>query len=205
VTAPALQQPRQLATVLEVLVPSACADVESTIPICPPNQTARPCEPCCADSVSLDLDPALEQTTVAFDGRPDFADALVHVLNRTRGVGVIVRARADGSAGPTSLPASVGDEIEISLGLGDQVVTACVIVIDDGWNAGYSERGGVGRVARYLEQRGVTHITIDTLYENARAAGASRHLSNAKKVAWSKGVAALYQRERARDAARPSA
>ncbi len=74
-----------------------------------------------------------------------------------------------------------------------------------GWNAGYSERGGVGRVARYLEQRGVTHITIDTLYENARAAGASRHLSNAKKVAWSKGVAALYQRERARDAARPSA
>lgn len=73
-----------------------------------------------------------------------------------------------------------------------------------GWNAGYSERGGVGRVARYLEQRGVTNLTLDTIHENARAAGASRHLSNAKKVRWTKSVVALYAQERARDAARPS-
>jgi len=74
-----------------------------------------------------------------------------------------------------------------------------------GWNAGYSERGGVGRVARYVEARGVTNLTIDTIHQNARAAGASRHLSNSNKVRWSKSVAALYLRERARDAARPSA
>jgi soluble lytic murein transglycosylase-like protein len=73
-----------------------------------------------------------------------------------------------------------------------------------GWNAGYSERGGVGRVARYLEQRGVTNLTIDTIFENARAAGATRHLSNPNKVRWSKGVAALYVRERARDANQPT-
>jgi len=74
-----------------------------------------------------------------------------------------------------------------------------------GWNAGYSERGGVGRVARYVEARGVTNLTIDTIHQNARAAGASRHLSNTNKVRWSKSVAALYLRERARDAARPAA
>lgn len=70
-----------------------------------------------------------------------------------------------------------------------------------GWNAGYSERGGVGLVARYLERLG-RHgdITIDTIHANARAAGASRHLSNAKKVAWCKSVARLYLAEKARDA-----
>jgi soluble lytic murein transglycosylase-like protein len=69
-----------------------------------------------------------------------------------------------------------------------------------GWNAGYSERGGVGRVARYLEERGQAfRIDIDTIHQSARAAGASRHLSNARKVAWCKSVASLYERERQRD------
>ena len=69
-----------------------------------------------------------------------------------------------------------------------------------GWNAGYSERGGVGKVARYLEQQGRhDDITIDTIHGAARAARASRHLSNVRKVRWCKGVAGLFARERARD------
>jgi hypothetical protein len=66
-----------------------------------------------------------------------------------------------------------------------------------GWNAGFSERGGVGRVARYLKARGETELTIDIAHRHARAAGASRHLSNPKKVAWCKSVVLLYARERA--------
>lgn len=66
-----------------------------------------------------------------------------------------------------------------------------------GWNAGFSEAGGVGRVARYLEQLGAVDITIDLVTAHARLAGASKHLSNPAKVAWCKSVVALYQRERA--------
>ena len=69
-----------------------------------------------------------------------------------------------------------------------------------GWNAGYSEAGGVGRVARYLEGKGLARsITIDTIHAAARSAGASRHLSSSKKVAWCKSVAALHAREKARE------
>jgi hypothetical protein len=66
-----------------------------------------------------------------------------------------------------------------------------------GYNAGYSEAGGVGRVARYLEGLGALDITIDQVSAHAQLAGASKHLSNPAKVAWSKSVVALYQRERA--------
>ncbi len=66
-----------------------------------------------------------------------------------------------------------------------------------GWNAGFSEAGGVGRVARYLEGLGATDITIDQVAAHAKRAGASKHLFNPAKVAWCKGVVALYQRERA--------
>lgn len=65
-----------------------------------------------------------------------------------------------------------------------------------GWNAGFSEVGGVGRVARYLEGLGAVDVTIDQVAAHARAAGASKHLSNPAKVAWCKSVVALYQRER---------
>jgi len=65
------------------------------------------------------------------------------------------------------------------------------------WSAGYSEAGGVGRVVRYLENVGALDITIDQVSAHAKRAGASKHLSNPAKVAWSKSVAALYQRERA--------
>jgi len=64
-----------------------------------------------------------------------------------------------------------------------------------GWNAGFSEGGGVGRVARYLEQLGAVDVTLDLITAHARVAGASKHLSNPAKVAWCKSVVARYQRE----------
>lgn len=66
-----------------------------------------------------------------------------------------------------------------------------------GWNAGYSEAGGLGRVARYLEQVGVRDLDLDLIAAYARTAGATKHLSNPAKLAWCKSVAVLYQRERA--------
>ena len=64
-----------------------------------------------------------------------------------------------------------------------------------GWNAGFSEAGGIGRVARYLEQRGITDITVDLVHRTAPAAGASKYLADATRLRWCKSVAALYARE----------
>ncbi|MGE0403584.1 MAG: transglycosylase SLT domain-containing protein, partial [Kofleriaceae bacterium] len=57
-----------------------------------------------------------------------------------------------------------------------------------GWNAGFSEAGGLGRVARYLEQLGARDIDVDLVAAHARIAGATKHLSNPAKLAWSKIV-----------------
>jgi hypothetical protein len=67
-----------------------------------------------------------------------------------------------------------------------------------GWNAGFSEAGGVGRVARYLEQRGITELTVDLVARAAQTAGASKHLADPTRLRWCKSVAALYDRERTR-------
>ena len=72
-----------------------------------------------------------------------------------------------------------------------------------GWNAGYSEKAGVGKVVQFMEAaRMHKDVTIDTVHEWARGTfGASPHLLRADKVGWSKSVAALYAKERARDEA----
>ncbi len=67
-----------------------------------------------------------------------------------------------------------------------------------GWNAGFSERGGVGRVVTYLRKQGFADITLDMVFAHASAAGAVSHLSREGKVRFSKKVTKLYQRERAR-------
>jgi len=69
-----------------------------------------------------------------------------------------------------------------------------------GWNAGWSQRAGVGRVADYLKKLGTTDITVELAHQNARAAGASEHLQNAERAAWAQKVARHYAAERARDA-----
>ena len=74
-----------------------------------------------------------------------------------------------------------------------------------GWNAGPSEAGGVGRVVGYLKRKGARVIDLDLVHEHARAAGAHAHLSNPAKARWSRGVAALYERERAQPTTAPVA
>lgn len=63
-----------------------------------------------------------------------------------------------------------------------------------GWNSGYSEAGGLGRVAQYLESRKVP-VTHNSVFENAAAAGATTHLQNSRKQSWQRGVADLYFRQ----------
>lgn len=65
-----------------------------------------------------------------------------------------------------------------------------VKLVTAGWNAGYSEGGGVGKVATYLEARGIP-VTHDSVIANAAAAGAVSYL-NADRAVWHRSVADLY-------------
>lgn len=77
-----------------------------------------------------------------------------------------------------------------------------VELVTQGWNGGWSERAGVGRVARYLvEQLGTTDLTAAVVHQHARAAGATSYLADPVRFAWALGVGRHYAAERARDAA----
>lgn len=77
---------------------------------------------------------------------------------------------------------------------------AFVELLSFGWNAGFSERAGVGRVVRYLRRTRPGHpITLDTVADAAAAAGAAPTLSSPRKRAYCKGIAAAYRREVLRD------
>jgi hypothetical protein len=73
-----------------------------------------------------------------------------------------------------------------------------------GWNAGFSEASGVGKVVSYLKKRGQKTITVDDIHKVAAGAGATRWLWEppiaAAKHAWSKGVVRRYFAEKERDA-----
>lgn len=60
-----------------------------------------------------------------------------------------------------------------------------------GWNAGYSDGGGVGKVASYLEARNIP-VTHDSVYANASAAGAAATLSMPERATWHRSVSDLY-------------
>ncbi len=60
-----------------------------------------------------------------------------------------------------------------------------------GWNAGFSEAGGVGRVASMLEREG-SPVTHDAVFSNAARAGAAGTLGEADRRAWHASVASLY-------------
>lgn len=75
-----------------------------------------------------------------------------------------------------------------------------VALLTLGWNAGWSERAGVGRVVRYLKQQlGTTDITAELVHQHARAAGATKYLQRPDRLAWAEKVARQYAVERARD------
>lgn len=75
-----------------------------------------------------------------------------------------------------------------------------VELVSLGWNSGWSEVAGVGRVVRHLKAHGYRDITIDLVHANARAAGGIKFLSSNLRVWWCKTVALLYFAERKRDA-----
>jgi hypothetical protein len=74
-----------------------------------------------------------------------------------------------------------------------------VELLTAGWNGGWSERGGMGRVVSYLERRGHRSVTLDLVHANARAAGAVRFLSEPARLKWSKSVVQLYLSELQRE------
>jgi hypothetical protein len=63
-----------------------------------------------------------------------------------------------------------------------------------GWNAGYSQGGGVQRVASYLQQRGIP-VTHDNVFKHAAAAGAVSHLQDPRRKAWHRSVADLFYQQ----------
>jgi soluble lytic murein transglycosylase-like protein len=67
-------------------------------------------------------------------------------------------------------------------------------LVTAGWNSGYSEAGGLGKVASYLESRAIP-VTHDNVFRYAAAAGATKHLQNAAKQSWQRSVVDLYLSE----------
>jgi hypothetical protein len=68
-----------------------------------------------------------------------------------------------------------------------------VRLVTSGWNSGYSEKGGVGRVAGYLESKGIP-VTHENVFKYWQQAGASKpgFLNSQQKYDWQRSVADLY-------------
>jgi soluble lytic murein transglycosylase-like protein len=66
-----------------------------------------------------------------------------------------------------------------------------VRLVTAGWNAGFSEGGGVGKVARYLEQQGKP-VTLEAVSAAAPEAGASKWLAIPARIQWHDSVAKLF-------------
>jgi len=66
-----------------------------------------------------------------------------------------------------------------------------VKLLTAGWNAGYSEAAGVGKVASWLEARGIP-VTHDNVYKYAASAGGVRFLSEIGRRDWHRSVSNLY-------------
>lgn len=65
-------------------------------------------------------------------------------------------------------------------------------ILVHGYNAGYSERGGVGLVASYLERHGLP-VTLANIERHARAAGAARFVGEPARVRYARKVAGWYR------------
>lgn len=109
-----------LAAVLGLAL-AAC--VTPSIPIPPP-------EP---ERMSFTVDVAGGAARFTYDPEPNYADAIVYVYNRDRGMGIITTARPDGSVGPTDpFPATVGDEVAITFETAESIAGTCVQINSDG-------------------------------------------------------------------------
>lgn len=69
-----------------------------------------------------------------------------------------------------------------------------VKLVTAGWNSGYSEAAGVGKVASWLESNSIP-VTHDNVFRYAGAAGGTKHLSNTAKQRWQRSVSDLFYAE----------
>jgi len=70
-----------------------------------------------------------------------------------------------------------------------------------GWNSGYSDAAGVGKVARWLMQNGLP-VTHDNVFRYAAQAGGVQWLQMPSRQSWQKSVADLFYQQP--DASRPA-
>jgi hypothetical protein len=110
--------------------------------------------------------------------RSDLLDAAVNVTIAASSLALIAKSYAANHPSSPNLQANWRNPQFVAL-------------LTFGWNAGWSERGGVGRVASFLEQRGAD-VTINSVFDAAKASGASPHLANPMKLAFAKQVARQY-------------
>lgn len=63
-----------------------------------------------------------------------------------------------------------------------------IAMLTAGWNSGYSKKAGVLKVAKYIHENR-HRVSHASLYQFAKLAGGTRHLQNATKRRWQRGVA----------------
>lgn len=98
-----------------VVAISAC--LVPSVPIPPP-------EP---QKMSFSVDLASGTARYSFDADPSYANAIVYVFNRDKGVGVITTAEADGSVLPTDpFAATEGDHVVVTYELESQLAATCI-------------------------------------------------------------------------------
>ncbi len=93
--------------------------ITPSIPIPPPEPS----------EMRFPIDVAAGTATFSYGPEINFAGALVYVYNRSREIGVIAHARADGSVGPTQpFPAGDGDNITVTFQTSEEVTSSCVVI-----------------------------------------------------------------------------
>ena len=93
--------------------------ITPSIPIPPPDPT----------EMRFPIDTEAGTATFSYGPEINYANALVYVYDRTRQLGVIAQARADGSVGPTQpFPAGDGDNVVVTFQADDDIVSSCVVI-----------------------------------------------------------------------------
>lgn len=102
-----------------VLVLGLAGCVTPSIPIPPPEPALM--------TFTVTVEGDLSTASFAYPAKADYADAVVYLYNRDQGLGIIERARPDGSVGPTRpVPARLDEQIIVSFQLEDQTVSRCI-------------------------------------------------------------------------------
>ena len=112
---------RRIGLVLLVLGFAGC--VTPSIPIPPPDPAMM--------NFAVTVQGNDSTAVFSYPPKADYGDAIVYIFNRDQGVGIIERARPDGSVGPTRAVAGrVNEQIEVSFQLEDQTASRCIRLRD---------------------------------------------------------------------------